>query len=368
MNASFPEDIQQCQHAVISWSGGVPPYTLDIFTTHFTSTPSQSFPFINDTTFGWTTNLSVGTAVWFKLFDCAGNSAESMSSVNVAAGSTRCMQQWVSWPPTSSYGTSTSTPQPTTASESLATQGKLNSRTIGGIAAAGGVVLLGIVILGYYLSRAIRRRRITRAPQVDLNESPRFTGTPPTTWREPIQRPRPTVPSYASSAKLLSPQISRRSTRDYGGPSQESHFALNTFPADYGDVRDSGASDLEQLHRLHTTPFTGELLYRSLSLDAAEYTARSGRRGKRTRTRTLSEAVSAAGPHTVAEETIAEEVAPAGRGRRAVEEEALDEVPRGPRQESDGGVRLAGGPPDDLFGDTRHGQSDSPLPPPYHPY
>lgn len=168
MNASFPEDIQQCQHAVISWSGGVPTYTLDVFTTHFndpTSTPSQSFPFLNGTTFGWTTNFSVGTAVWFKLFDCAGNSAESMSSVNVAAGSTQCMQRWSSWPPPSSYGTSASTPQPTTAPESSATQDRLSSRTIGGIAAAAGVVFLGIVILAIYLSRVIRRRRTTRAPR-----------------------------------------------------------------------------------------------------------------------------------------------------------------------------------------------------------
>lgn len=146
-------------------------------------------------------------------------------------------------------------------------------------------------------------------------------------------------------------------------------------------MRDSGASDLEQLHRLHTTPFTGALLYRSLSLDDAAGNTNTNistntstamaasRRGKRTRTRTrtLSAAIS---PHTVAGETIAEEAL--GR-RRAVEEpgEPLDEVllPRGPRQESDGGVRLAGGRPDELFGDTgRHGQSDSPLPPPYHPY
>ena len=72
---------------------------------------------------------------------------------------------------------------------------------------------------------------------------------------------------------------------------------------------------------------------------------------------------------TVTEEVIEEGTDSHGHHTTDTQHGTHEDVPASPIQERDGGVRLAGGPVTHVFVDDRiNRDSDSPVPPPYHPY
>ncbi|KAI0752342.1 hypothetical protein C8Q80DRAFT_442831 [Daedaleopsis nitida] len=385
MNATFPTNLEQCETVPISWSGGVPPHTLQIGTSFPNSTVlivTQTYCDIVDYHYAWTVNVSVGTVIGFKVSDSEGQTVSSLTNPNVTAGSTDCVDVYLSGNSSGSMShssglsssvTAHATSPAVTSKIALPQHRPLDPRIIGALAGVGGVAVLCMVATALLLRRKFRgRRRSVPAFKVDLAESPRIT-TPVQHCREsdPPSGPRYTSSSSTSGKRIGSrrPHV-RADSNSYVVPFPRGPASPIPEEPPAASVRESA---LERLHRLHTTPFASELFYvpvRAPSPPARLRTASTvgpAPSKRRRLERTLS--VPLARQSGASEEILLRDVE---RGTTDLGHDVIVEEPRrrlssAPRQELDGGVRIAGGPPGEIPEEDA-ASVDSIVPPPYHLY
>ncbi|TFK85750.1 hypothetical protein K466DRAFT_178443 [Polyporus arcularius HHB13444] len=333
-------NITQCVPITVSWSGGIPPFDLALVCPGI-ATPLQLYTGLADDSFQWSANISAGTTVSFQLEDAEGEMVVSQAALTIAPGPDFCLPTSVTSTSTTSQSTaspsghSTTTASPTpTVFESVKKPNDLGAASYSGIAIGGTFALVGAVVLLVMVRRRCRRR-VSRYPRdlVDLNESPRPTGAATPPWRDGSIRQRPPT-IYMPSSRKLSQLF-------------ESHSP--TSP------------DAIPLHEIVGQQYVPGLTEPSRAFRPGPSGPPSKRSNLERRGAIRSEHISRPLPMPPGlgpVETSSEPTSP-------VLQQYADAT-RGPRQELDGGVRLAGGPPEEDW--DRLSDILPTVPPPYRRY
>ncbi|KAI0682886.1 hypothetical protein C8T65DRAFT_261262 [Cerioporus squamosus] len=342
---SMPSNIAQCTPVTISWSGGTPLFDLALVSSG--ATPLQVYTGLAGDSFQWSANISAGTTVSFQLTDAKGDIIVSPTALTIASGPDFCLpistastsQSPLTSNPNSlpsEHSSPTTSPTSTSVSESITKPSNLGPASYSGIAIAGAFALVGAIVLLVIVRRKCRRRVASRYPRdlVDLNESPRSSGAATPPWRDATIRQRPPLSIYTPSPRKLSQLYESNSPT-----------SPNAIP-------------LRELVRQQHVPFYTD--------PRADLPGPSGHTSKRSelerRGAIRSERISRPLPMPPGlgpTETLSGPTSP-------VLEQYVRDAARGPRQELDGGVRLAGGPPEEDW--DRLSDILPTIPPPYRRY
>jgi hypothetical protein len=88
-----PGQLSECEPALISWTGGQPPYFLSVYPQSDPSTTVENLGELNSTSFTWIVNVASGQSVGFNLLDSTGAEKQT-AAVPIQAGvSTSCVGQ-----------------------------------------------------------------------------------------------------------------------------------------------------------------------------------------------------------------------------------------------------------------------------------
>ncbi|OJT05916.1 hypothetical protein TRAPUB_3266 [Trametes pubescens] len=91
LEITVPQDIVQCTHTTVSWTGGAAPYFLSIVNVPGNTPPglpnfSLEFNNLNNTSFTWNTGFAAGTPVVFRINDHDGTSSNHTNAVVILPG------------------------------------------------------------------------------------------------------------------------------------------------------------------------------------------------------------------------------------------------------------------------------------------
>ncbi|RPD60513.1 hypothetical protein L226DRAFT_570016 [Lentinus tigrinus ALCF2SS1-7] len=341
-----PSHVAQCTPFTISWSGGLPPFNLAIVGP-WVNTPLQLYTELGSSSFNWSTDVPAGTTVSFQLSDAGGEMVRSQAALTVEPGPASCLPSSTSQTSLSSHSASQSlssvfsstltTASPTASiSGSLIQASDLGPGPYSGIAIGGAFAIAGAVLLLVMLRRKCRRQGVSRGPEVDLNESPRMTGATTPPGRGASLRLRPPTTIYMPPSRKLSQLFEQHS------PTSPDSIPLH-----------------ELVGQQHTPSFT----------DPPSRASRPGPSGRMSK-RSFLERRGAVRSDPILRPLpmppgLGDDPAPARPTSLPLEYYA-DSSARGPRQELDGGVRLAGGPPEDEW--DRLSDLLPTIPPPYRRY
>ncbi|KAI0649698.1 hypothetical protein C8Q79DRAFT_1006046 [Trametes meyenii] len=146
LKIATPQLLEQCDTVTLRWTGGTPPYALEVGTYHAVL---ANFVGITTTSMVWTANVTAGTTIALLLNDTAGaNAASDLFIVGDSANNT-CLHE----PDTDQHHTS------------------LGKGAIAGIIVAGIVLCVAVPAAVSFSVRRRRRRWQHRRLRVDLNES-----------------------------------------------------------------------------------------------------------------------------------------------------------------------------------------------------
>ncbi|TFK89219.1 hypothetical protein K466DRAFT_564280 [Polyporus arcularius HHB13444] len=354
-----PQNLTLCAPTNITWSGGVPPFRLDIepfSPDDGTQEPSLDQRFLNITVqwLIWTPNFTAGTDVQFNLIDSTESGLAGGHHLVRLGSDTSCLPGVSSSASllSSSTGSSSSAATSTTGSPTpdvLVTHHGLGPGAVAGIAVGVAIAaVMAIAVIGWCLLR--KRRQARRYKDFDVDRavaSPTLSDATTAVMHE-------NYPGAGICSTLASTDHLSKTFTDTGSSPTHSRFASYSGPS---------SPTLEIDPSLRPTPY---LVPRSSSpgLTGSVSDLRRGRKSARDTvagSTNVSTADLRSATPTQMSDTGSGAALPSPRTIRFVE--------------ADGGVRLAGGGVEELARDHEHEAGDvvsdagtSSLPPPYSPY
>ncbi|PIL28511.1 hypothetical protein GSI_08549 [Ganoderma sinense ZZ0214-1] len=236
-----PQNLTECETTKLIWSGGHPPFTLQIL--YQNNSLVQEFNNINNNFLFWTANVTAGTGLSLELFDSSNSTGPAFSGTfSVQSGNdTTCLQSSSTTSPVYSTGTASSSstspsatssiPSPTEAGvsgpPSRLSKNALSTGAIASIAVASLVAGL-LIALGVWLIR--RRRKSSSRPRIPNQQqldTYRYSGPPKsddgwsvTTPRDPEDDLR-SQPDEAKAGLSWDPRLFAQETTPSPSPPME---------------------------------------------------------------------------------------------------------------------------------------------------
>ncbi|KAH9852227.1 hypothetical protein C2E23DRAFT_903721 [Lenzites betulinus] len=89
----FPISVTQCESIPIDWTGGVPPYNLTAIGEVLFTSPSIHFTYLQDTSYQWNVSVPSGHSFYLRVADSVGgvNGTDASPIINVLDGADFCL-------------------------------------------------------------------------------------------------------------------------------------------------------------------------------------------------------------------------------------------------------------------------------------
>ncbi|KAH9852223.1 hypothetical protein C2E23DRAFT_190576 [Lenzites betulinus] len=327
MNMDFLTMVSQCTLLPILWSGGVPKYSLTILTNPCTTNvpinESITFPHLQDTSLYWNVSVPSGCAFYVSILDSKGASRTSLA-IAAIDGSNDCLSKQTSSSSlllvsrsSASTGTTSSLASPTSSNASHSrspapitptpSPSRLNVGDLAGIAVGACIIVTSVLIALIF----VRRRRRRKQPLFFEIQEPFMSPPKPSPLPSPVTDNPPQEALSDAAAVIVSLPASDIGLPAFDGPPRRSRRSKpQSAPRRNANER-GPSSKVDNL--------------------AAGATA-GGARG-------LSAGSAVAGAPLTDLFNV-----------RTAKSHSLGSAI--PAHEEDGGIRLAGDPPDETFSDT----------------